>query len=180
MPTRNIKVKRNDPCTCGSGLKYKKCCLPKDAVISRKAQQKSQERLREDLEKNYGNQLVFHEQETEIKMSEIILDLVDEFLTDATSRHELDNIIRTTCMAWNLAVSLPKDQYQSEIQRFLSEMKLNEYESELQEFMTIIIEKKLERYPHVDRFIMDYELLGKPNNLHLNVASSFKPEEIDL
>jgi|GEM_PF-4504284 hypothetical protein len=24
------KVGRNEPCPCGSGLKYKKCCLPKD------------------------------------------------------------------------------------------------------------------------------------------------------
>lgn len=22
-------IGRNDPCSCGSGLKYKKCCLPK-------------------------------------------------------------------------------------------------------------------------------------------------------
>jgi hypothetical protein len=25
--TRLIKVGRNDPCPCGSGMKYKKCCL---------------------------------------------------------------------------------------------------------------------------------------------------------
>lgn len=24
------KIGRNDPCPCGSGKKYKKCCLPKD------------------------------------------------------------------------------------------------------------------------------------------------------
>ncbi|MHB8833897.1 MAG: SEC-C metal-binding domain-containing protein, partial [Desulfobacteria bacterium] len=24
------KVGRNDPCPCGSGLKYKKCCIEKD------------------------------------------------------------------------------------------------------------------------------------------------------
>ena len=24
--TRGEKIGRNDPCTCGSGLKYKKCC----------------------------------------------------------------------------------------------------------------------------------------------------------
>lgn len=24
------KINRNDPCSCGSGLKYKKCCLEKD------------------------------------------------------------------------------------------------------------------------------------------------------
>ncbi|PKM78473.1 MAG: hypothetical protein CVU90_01665 [Firmicutes bacterium HGW-Firmicutes-15] len=26
QPTRNEKVGRNDPCPCGSGKKYKKCC----------------------------------------------------------------------------------------------------------------------------------------------------------
>jgi tetratricopeptide (TPR) repeat protein len=25
-----LKVGRNDPCPCGSGKKYKKCCMPKD------------------------------------------------------------------------------------------------------------------------------------------------------
>lgn len=28
---------RNDPCHCGSGKKYKKCCLPKDDAEARKA-----------------------------------------------------------------------------------------------------------------------------------------------
>ena len=23
----NVKIGRNDPCSCGSGKKYKKCCL---------------------------------------------------------------------------------------------------------------------------------------------------------
>ncbi len=28
-PRRALKVGRNDPCPCGSGKKYKDCCLPK-------------------------------------------------------------------------------------------------------------------------------------------------------
>ena len=28
-PRRTLKVGRNDPCPCGSGKKYKDCCLPK-------------------------------------------------------------------------------------------------------------------------------------------------------
>ena len=28
------KPGRNDPCPCGSGLKYKKCCLPKDEAAA--------------------------------------------------------------------------------------------------------------------------------------------------
>jgi len=30
-----MKVGRNDPCPCGSGLKYKKCCLGKDMPVNR-------------------------------------------------------------------------------------------------------------------------------------------------
>ena len=32
MKNRIVKVGRNDPCPCGSGLKYKKCCLIKSSV----------------------------------------------------------------------------------------------------------------------------------------------------
>jgi uncharacterized protein YecA (UPF0149 family) len=29
------KVGRNDPCPCGSGKKYKKCCLARDEAAGR-------------------------------------------------------------------------------------------------------------------------------------------------
>ncbi len=29
MPHRVVKIGRNDPCPCGSGKKYKKCCIDK-------------------------------------------------------------------------------------------------------------------------------------------------------
>ncbi|MBW1782709.1 MAG: type I methionyl aminopeptidase [Deltaproteobacteria bacterium] len=32
MKNRKFKVRRNDPCPCGSGLKYKKCCLLKETL----------------------------------------------------------------------------------------------------------------------------------------------------
>src|SRR5512139_2172207 len=32
---------RNDPCPCGSGLKYKKCCLKKDVATIRAADEAS-------------------------------------------------------------------------------------------------------------------------------------------
>jgi hypothetical protein len=31
---------RNDPCRCGSGKKYKQCCLDKDEAVARKARAK--------------------------------------------------------------------------------------------------------------------------------------------
>jgi tetratricopeptide (TPR) repeat protein len=38
------KPGRNDPCHCGSGKKYKKCCLPKEEAEQREASAKDQAR----------------------------------------------------------------------------------------------------------------------------------------
>ena len=35
QPVRVTKVGRNDPCPCGSGLKYKKCCGRNEAPTSK-------------------------------------------------------------------------------------------------------------------------------------------------
>jgi len=35
MKTMTVKIGRNDPCPCGSGLKYKKCCLDKSETEAR-------------------------------------------------------------------------------------------------------------------------------------------------
>ena len=35
-----MKIKRNDPCPCGSGLKYKKCCLGKESVKAKYIKEK--------------------------------------------------------------------------------------------------------------------------------------------
>jgi SEC-C motif len=32
-----VNTKRNDPCPCGSGRKYKQCCLAKDEAAEREA-----------------------------------------------------------------------------------------------------------------------------------------------
>jgi hypothetical protein len=54
-----MKLGRNDPCHCGSGNKYKKCCLPKDeAATSAKLaaeaaeRQAEAERLAKEAEEN--------------------------------------------------------------------------------------------------------------------------------
>ena len=39
LKKNRIKVGRNDPCPCGSGLKYKKCCLNKDIQDSKRTKE---------------------------------------------------------------------------------------------------------------------------------------------
>jgi hypothetical protein len=58
------KVGRNDPCPCGSGLKYKKCCLPKneeaiagmgsEEIRLRSRQKRQREKQEERVREGYG------------------------------------------------------------------------------------------------------------------------------
>lgn len=64
-------VGRNDPCPCGSGLKYKKCCLPKDREKEESGSEATSESLEEtgylpeDLQEEQGEQ---EDQEVEPQM----------------------------------------------------------------------------------------------------------------
>jgi hypothetical protein len=44
-------VGRNEPCPCGSGRKYKQCCLDKDEAKARKARAKEAEKAAKEAEK---------------------------------------------------------------------------------------------------------------------------------
>lgn len=182
MLTQKIKVGRNDPCPCESGLKYKKCCLTNGSSVTPALtrQAKNQQRLRQSVKKRCSDQCVFYEQETEIKMSEIILDLADDFLSNAESCHEVQNIIAATCIAWNIATAFPKEEHAEQIDKMVFDMKVDDLEQSLFEFIALMIERKLDWYPHVERFIIDYHVSGKLNNLNINIMSALSPEEIGL
>lgn len=50
-----MKANRNDPCPCGSGKKYKKCCLTKDEEKRQETFAKSKELGRELNNGKYDN-----------------------------------------------------------------------------------------------------------------------------
>jgi hypothetical protein len=45
---------RNDPCLCGSGRKYKQCCLDKDQQAARKTQADAAEKAANEAAKSSG------------------------------------------------------------------------------------------------------------------------------
>ncbi len=85
------KIGRNDPCPCGSGLKYKKCCLKKGVPpISR-------EKLKEIYFKKYGIRLKDKKDIEGIrKAGELalkILDIVEERIRPGMKTEEIDRIV---------------------------------------------------------------------------------------
>ncbi|HDM10764.1 MAG TPA: type I methionyl aminopeptidase [Desulfobacteraceae bacterium] len=84
-----MKIGRNDPCPCGSGLKYKKCCM-------RKEEQKPGE-LEDVYFKKYGIRLKHEKDIKAIKRAGVIalktLDLVESSLRVGMKTEEIDRLV---------------------------------------------------------------------------------------
>jgi len=86
-----VKVGRNDPCPCGSGLKYKKCCLGKERQRSREKE------LTVTYFKKYGIRLKEQKDIQGIKKAGVValrtLDLVEENLRPGITTEEINRLV---------------------------------------------------------------------------------------
>jgi hypothetical protein len=184
MKINQNKLGRNDVCHCGSGNKYKRCCLVSDVTTPRHRQQldnitllKGAERLRNRVKQNLGNKCAIVQQGEVggIKMSEIILDLADFLLDRAKTKSQQEVAIGVTCLAWNIAV-LGAEKGQLFLDDYFEKMNDPVHQQDMLDIIGEIIEKKLAYYANINRVILGHELLGDVHNLHLNIASIITEE----
>lgn len=97
----SIRVGRNEPCPCGSGKKYKKCCLPRheevrkliplEEVLRMDEKNKRRESLEKDIRKGFD--LLFSKEYG--KARKLAMNLLSEFPED----DRVHDILVNVCMA---------------------------------------------------------------------------------
>jgi hypothetical protein len=172
------KLGRNDPCLCGSGKKYKKCCLNNQMIESENLLK--QESINKLKKRNTDRKSVFIDSEKlgVNKMSEIILEYAEELLELASTPAGMQRAILLAISAWNLSL-ISGDKRIKAIDMFIHDvMKIAKHSNEWEEMRNIVqtlIEKRITEYPDVDRFVFDYEFIQlSKNDFHLNVISSLR------
>lgn len=113
-----LKLGRNDPCSCGSGKKYKKCCLPKheeartslppDQLHEMEEQAKLQEKLEKDVQRGFD--LLFSQNFS--KARDLALNLLETFpeddrvhdiaITAALALGEYDSALSESRRCWQM------------------------------------------------------------------------------
>jgi hypothetical protein len=81
------KIGRNDPCPCGSGQKYKRCCLPRDEAA---ALEQARAREREQA----AATLAMADDDGLDEASNIVIDLIDEGRLDEAEQAAQDLLAR--------------------------------------------------------------------------------------
>ncbi len=81
------KIGRNEPCPCGSGKKYKHCCLPKDEQAQAAARAAAQAAADAQLAADRREAKAFMEEDEElIELSNSVPDLIDTGKLDDAER----------------------------------------------------------------------------------------------
>jgi hypothetical protein len=163
-----MKIGRNDVCPCGSGLKYKKCCLLSKPIPVIEAY--------EEEATNWADPYL-----PSLKMSEIILEFAEDILELAKTTKEKKTIIEMACFAWNLAFlkEINEGEYELQLTHLFDDSHIPNHKKRtyLYDIISTLVERKIQDYPFINRFIIDYQLRGSGKNISLSVASTFSPTE---
>ncbi len=145
------KIGRNDPCICGSGKKYKKCCF--------------QKRQQDHASNN----------QPPIKISEAILRIAEPLMIKYPKREHITIIIDLAIFAWN--ISLASGEIREEIEKKVIELMPDEIDAvsiaSIIEQTDILVERKNKLYPNIGYFIASYNLsFDNKGQLTLDINST--------
>jgi len=167
-----VKISRNAPCICGSGKKYKKCCLPKEEEnpgLVKLINRVKGSSLLEDT--------VIMDTPLPKKMSEIIIDFAQPLLDKANNDSAKETVISIAILVWN-ATLMPDEGMKKEIIKELCEghkpldgddpLKFEVYTMEIVDFLW---NRKMREFAAHKRLIADYQYEPSENGFHLNVGS---------
>lgn len=187
MSSSDRKIGRNDPCLCGSGKKYKKCCL---LSASEGAVEISSQKLKERVQKRHQERgeesaLAFRNFTNARKMSEIIIEFAEPLLQEADSFESRKTALSMAIFAWNLSM-MP--DYQTRIDELCgaksdrkAKRKEAPFDFELLGAMSLLVRRKQELYSDVRRLVVDYDVVDTgEGRLHLNVVSSILPDDSEI
>lgn len=182
----NKKIGRNDPCYCGSNLKYKKCCLKNNELIDLMEIKKIQSGLKEkasQLLESDKDCLFVKPNKKMIKMSEIIIEFADEFLQKMHTKNQKKRVLDLACLAWNLGIVAAQDGQLPDLDEVIGMMEIKDNEKiEVFKYMlSVLVNKKLTEYDLIDRIIVNYEITDDTDeDFRIDIMSMVSKKEISM
>ena len=166
----NGKIGRNALCHCGSGLKYKKCCLDRAGNVEQFTD------LESTTKKAIGQDItIIHNPKNQEKMSALILDLIDEYHRHTKTLEQAKCWVCLGCMAWNLSLLSDDDARRDAITEGAREAFTvldDQVSNDFIDIMKHLIDKKLLDYPDNKRYIINFNVTECNNEFNVQIAST--------
>ena len=169
-----MRVSRNDPCPCGSGNKYKKCCL--SAADLNSIDSRSRDNFFNKVQHRFGDKIKmvckgYGSQGSSSKISSLILDMVEDIFDADVPFEDKESVIGLAIIAWNAAI-IGKAAIPKAIAAFMEGVDTQEPEDEqmITDMITDLVRRKNIMFPEVKNLIFAFEITNKGDDFNLQVA----------
>jgi len=107
------------------------------------------------------------------KMSDVLEEFIDPYLDAVGTRNQHEKLLSIAVVAWNLAI-MPKANRQPLMQQLIEKAAGNDQlaRHDTQEILDEMIARKERFFADNKRYILNFQLQGRGNNLHLTVTST--------
>ncbi len=176
------KISRNALCPCGSGEKFKKCC-----IACYNYDQSGRDlglQLMIDFKEQHPDEKVIsvnNKKKGSLKMSAIIFKYAEDLLLKATTYEEKHDVIALVILVWNFSI-LDSDGKQERFNSLINAISKEKYlflNDELSDLIRDLLKKKDENFSKINRPIADYQFNIDGCNCHLNVISIPTNDEVE-
>ena len=158
------RIGRNQPCPCGSGKKYKKCCYEKNNI--------SKIFFSNDLGKNLPEGTIVTANPQKEKMSEIFLKFSEPLTDVCEDSRAFYNALQLSAIAWNSSFFALKERNKlidGGVNKYIND----NYDREIaKEILSMMLERKKKNFSHIKTMIVDFQIAYRDGQRHLTVMSA--------
>lgn len=158
------RIGRNQPCPCGSGKKYKKCCYEKNNI--------SQTLLANGFGKNLPKDAVITTNTQNEKMSEVLLEFAKPLIDECKDDKAFYKALQISAIAWNSSFFSPEERKKLIDESFNKYINDNNEREIAKEILSKMLERKEKKFQNIKRKILDFQISYRDGQQHLNVISS--------
>lgn len=170
------KIGRNDPCPCGSGKKYKKCCIARETLLDndyRLDLRPFMDIVRRHRLTHQPNVMSFKDAD-ESSLSTTIFKYAEDLLSLAETDEDVEIILFIAIMAWNLAVG--EDDIDVYLKHFAAKNTMpHTIYRYMKNLLDVLVQQKQEKYPFIDTLIVDFTVEINDEEIRLSLVSVEKP-----
>jgi len=126
-------------------------------------------KLLKKIEKSGRN--VVSEPTGAVRMSDVLQEFAKPLLIESVTDSEIKDAVKFSILVWNASL-VPSPKKEEVIETFIKQLSTPDNTESLKSYIDMLLKRKKEKFPNINRAIVDCQFSGSGKNLRFDVASN--------
>ena len=149
--------------------KKKKNKLKRQLKKIKSKSKSGQIKLLKKIEKSGRNVVI--EPAGAVRMSGVLQEFPKPLLLESVTDSEIKDAVKFSMLVWNASL-VPSPKKEEVIETFIKQLSTPDNTESLKSYIDMLLKRKKEKFPNINRAIVDCQFSGSGKNLRFDVASN--------